>query len=147
MEISIRNATEADLPAIVDIYNQSIPGGWSTADTNPITKDISWRGACRVLKEELASVPRELRDVIILCSCQGRTGASAAKELQVSVRTVQERLRRGRELLEKRLIGRGLAPEVLGMVLASTNTQVPVAAELRGQVLRAAEALRERPVE
>jgi L-amino acid N-acyltransferase YncA len=37
MEISIRNATEADLPAIVDIYNQSIPGGWSTADTNPIT--------------------------------------------------------------------------------------------------------------
>jgi phosphinothricin acetyltransferase len=24
------------LPAIVDIYNQSIPGGWSTADTKPI---------------------------------------------------------------------------------------------------------------
>ena len=33
----IREATEADLPAIVDIYNQSIPAGWSTADTNPIT--------------------------------------------------------------------------------------------------------------
>src|SRR5260370_5803474 len=37
VDISIRNATETDLPAIVDIYNQSIPGGWSTADTNPIT--------------------------------------------------------------------------------------------------------------
>ena len=36
MHIHIRNATEADLPAIVDIYNQSIPGGWSTADTTPI---------------------------------------------------------------------------------------------------------------
>ena len=36
-DIRIRPATEADLPAIVDIYNQSIPGGWSTADTRPIT--------------------------------------------------------------------------------------------------------------
>jgi phosphinothricin acetyltransferase len=32
----IRDATEADLPAIVEIYNQSIPAGWSTADTRPI---------------------------------------------------------------------------------------------------------------
>jgi L-amino acid N-acyltransferase YncA len=37
MDIHVRDATEADLPAIVDIYNQSIPGGWSTADTWPVT--------------------------------------------------------------------------------------------------------------
>jgi L-amino acid N-acyltransferase YncA len=37
--IATRDATEADLPAIVDIYNRSIPGGWSTADTTPITVD------------------------------------------------------------------------------------------------------------
>ncbi|HZL91545.1 MAG TPA: GNAT family N-acetyltransferase [Pirellulaceae bacterium] len=36
MNVHIRQATEADLQAIVDIYNQSIPGGWSTADTRPI---------------------------------------------------------------------------------------------------------------
>src|SRR5207247_10951307 len=36
VDLLIRNAIEADLPAIVDIYNQSIPGGWSTADTQPI---------------------------------------------------------------------------------------------------------------
>ena len=36
-KLIVRDATEADLPAIVDIYNQSIPGGWSTADTTPIT--------------------------------------------------------------------------------------------------------------
>ena len=36
MDLLIRDATEADLPAIVDIYNQSIPAGWSTADTEPI---------------------------------------------------------------------------------------------------------------
>ena len=33
----IRDATEPDLPAIVDIYNQSIPAGRSTADTVPVT--------------------------------------------------------------------------------------------------------------
>ena len=37
MEFLIREATEEDLPAIVEIYNQSIPAGWSTADTRPIT--------------------------------------------------------------------------------------------------------------
>lgn len=36
MDLSIREATEADLPVIVDIYNQAIPAGWSTADTKPI---------------------------------------------------------------------------------------------------------------
>ena len=36
MDINVRDATEADLPAVVDIYNQSIPGGLSTADTRPI---------------------------------------------------------------------------------------------------------------
>ena len=30
--MTIRNATEADLPAIVAIYNESIPGGKATAD-------------------------------------------------------------------------------------------------------------------
>ncbi|MCE9529581.1 MAG: GNAT family N-acetyltransferase [Planctomycetes bacterium] len=44
MDIQIRDATEADLPAIVEIYNQSIPGGWSTADTKPITvaERVEW---------------------------------------------------------------------------------------------------------
>lgn len=32
-----RDATLDDLPAIVDIYNQSIPAGTATADTRPIT--------------------------------------------------------------------------------------------------------------
>jgi phosphinothricin acetyltransferase len=37
VDLHIREATEADLPTIVDIYNQSIPAGRSTADTKPIT--------------------------------------------------------------------------------------------------------------
>lgn len=44
MIIHVRDATEADLPTIVDIYNQSIPGGWSTADTKPVTVEerVEW---------------------------------------------------------------------------------------------------------
>ena len=42
--IAIRNATLTDLPAIVDIYNQSIPAGKATADTRPITVEerLQW---------------------------------------------------------------------------------------------------------
>ena len=36
---SIRHATEADLPAIVAIYNASIPGRLATADTVAVTVD------------------------------------------------------------------------------------------------------------
>ena len=35
--ITVRDAVEADLPAIIDIYNQCIPSGFSTADTHPIS--------------------------------------------------------------------------------------------------------------
>jgi phosphinothricin acetyltransferase len=44
MKPLIREATETDLPAIVDIYNQSIPAGRSTADTRPITvaERVEW---------------------------------------------------------------------------------------------------------
>ena len=33
----VRLATEADLPAIVAIYNAAIPGRTATADTEPVT--------------------------------------------------------------------------------------------------------------
>ncbi len=42
--MTIRDATENDLASIVEIYNESIPAGWSTADTCPIyVKDrLDW---------------------------------------------------------------------------------------------------------
>ncbi|ASZ13348.1 GNAT family N-acetyltransferase [Chitinophaga pendula] len=35
--LTFRHASEADLPAIVDIYNSTIPGRMVTADTEPVT--------------------------------------------------------------------------------------------------------------
>jgi len=42
--IRVRDSVDADLPRIVEIYNESIPGGWSTADTRPVTVEArrSW---------------------------------------------------------------------------------------------------------
>jgi phosphinothricin acetyltransferase len=37
VSMTIRDATEADLPAIVAIYNASIPGRTATADTEPVS--------------------------------------------------------------------------------------------------------------
>ena len=37
--MSLRIATEADLPAIVAIYNSTIPGRQVTADTEPVSVD------------------------------------------------------------------------------------------------------------
>lgn len=39
LDLTVRDATEADLPAIVALYNQSIASGRSTADLAPITVD------------------------------------------------------------------------------------------------------------
>ncbi len=37
--MNLRPATEADLPAIVAIYNATIPGRMVTADTEPVSVD------------------------------------------------------------------------------------------------------------
>ncbi|MFT6177810.1 MAG: phosphinothricin acetyltransferase [Akkermansiaceae bacterium] len=42
--MTIRDATEADLPELVAIYNESIPGGKATADLTPVTVEsrVAW---------------------------------------------------------------------------------------------------------
>jgi len=44
MTATIRLATKADLPAIVEIYNEAIPGRTATADTTPVTVEdrLEW---------------------------------------------------------------------------------------------------------
>lgn len=44
MPLAFRNAAREDLPAIVDIYNSTVPGRMVTADTSPVTVDsrLGW---------------------------------------------------------------------------------------------------------
>jgi len=54
-EFVVRDAVEADLPAIVAIYNATIPGGIVTADTTPVTVEARrpWFHAHRAEKRPI----------------------------------------------------------------------------------------------
>lgn len=59
--IGVRDAVEADLPAIVDIYNASIPGRMATADAEPVTVELGFVPRGRLAGvAELDGVERDL---------------------------------------------------------------------------------------
>src|SRR5262249_49145321 len=66
------------------------------------------RELCAALDEELHRLPDRYRAPLVLCHLEGRTRDQAARELGCSVRTLDRRLARGRDLLRARLLGRGL---------------------------------------
>ncbi len=103
MDLCIRNATEADLPAIVDIYNQSIPAGWSTADTKPITvvERIGWFRKFNPDKRPIwvAEVDKSAIATAYLSSFYGgRPAYDATAEVSVYVATAYHRRGIGRRL-------------------------------------------------
>lgn len=75
---------------------------------------------CAVLEEELNGLPDRYRGPFLLCFVEGQTRDQAARQLGWSLRTLQRRLERGRELLRGRLTRRGvtLTAALLAPVLA-----------------------------
>jgi RNA polymerase sigma-70 factor (ECF subfamily) len=55
------------------------------------------------VSEALNSLPKEFRDVIILCDMEGWTYEEIAKYMKCPVGTVRSRIHRGRKMLEKEL--------------------------------------------
>jgi len=95
MNIQVRDAVETDLAAIVDIYNQSIAGGWSTADTKPITatERIDWFRKHNAEKRPLwvAEVDGQMVAWIGLSSFYaGRPAYDATAELSLYVATAHQ---------------------------------------------------------
>jgi RNA polymerase sigma factor (sigma-70 family) len=72
------------------------------------TDDVSWREVLRLLDEELARLPEQFRQPLILCYLEGKTRDEAADELGWSPTTFRGRLERARERLRRRLERRGL---------------------------------------
>jgi RNA polymerase sigma factor (sigma-70 family) len=62
------------------------------------------------LIEEVERLPERYRAPIVLCYLEGQSQEQAAVALGCAIRTVETRLRRGRERLRTRLVRRGLAP-------------------------------------
>jgi RNA polymerase sigma factor (sigma-70 family) len=94
-----------------------------------------------VLDEELARLPEKYRLPLVLCDLQGYTHGQAAVEVGCPVGSVSWRLARGRELLRRRLLGRGvtLSGAALAGLLAE-RTAAPVSAALAQATVGAATA-------
>jgi hypothetical protein len=83
MDLTIRDATAADLPAIVDIYNQSVPGGWSTAGCRQFVENLEpWDesgligrlSACCDPRSRFTTSPQKSNDrPWHLLACDGRS--------------------------------------------------------------------------
>jgi RNA polymerase sigma factor (sigma-70 family) len=98
------------------------------APSEPQTTEAAWRELSELLDGEIQRLPARYRDPLVLCYLEGRTRDEAAEQLGWTVGSVKGRLERGRGLLRRRLVRRGLSlsaalsPLLLG--------QVPVQAAL-----------------
>jgi len=106
--IIVRDATETDLPAIVGIYNQSIPGGWSTADTKPVSlaDRIEWFRKFDPNRRPIW-VAEENEEVIawvgLVSFYAGRPAYDATAEISMYIAPSHQRRGLGR-MLKKRMI-------------------------------------------
>jgi WD40 repeat protein len=69
---------------------------------------LAWRELEAVLDQELWRLPESNRAALVLCYLQGKTQEEAAAALGCPLGTVRSRVARGRALLQKRLVRRGL---------------------------------------
>lgn len=120
----VRDATEADLPAIVAIYNETIPGRMVTADTEPVSVEsrVPWFHAHNPSTRPLwvVSDAGNVCGWLSLNSFYGRPAYNPTAEVSLYVAASHRRRGIGRGLLE-RIIAHAPAGEVrtlLGFIWA-----------------------------
>ena len=128
--LTVRDAREADLPRIVAIYNEAIPGRQATADTEPVSVDgrLEWFRAHAPARRPLWVAERDGAIVgwLSFQDFYGRPAYGATAELSVYVGGAAQRGGVGRHLLARaieRAPGLGLAT-LLGFVFAHNAPSV-----------------------
>lgn len=84
--------------------------------------EVSWRELRGLLDEELNRLPMILRAPLILCHLENQTRDEAARSLGWSLRTLDRRLAKGRELLKGRLVRRGVGALGLGLAVFESDS-------------------------
>jgi RNA polymerase sigma factor (sigma-70 family) len=94
--------------------------------------DISAQELQTILDEELSRMPERYRSSLILCCLEGRTRDEAARFLGIPLSTVISRLVEGREMLRRRLTGRGvpLSLALVGVTLLSETARAALPATM-----------------
>src|SRR2546430_9022974 len=107
--MTVRDATRADLPTIVAIYNAAIPGRMATADTEPVSPQSRqvWFEEHDPARRPLwvACVERSVVGWLSFQSFYGRPAYQATAEISVYVAPGQRRGGIGRGLLGRALGG------------------------------------------
>jgi L-amino acid N-acyltransferase YncA len=104
--MTIRHASRADLPTIVDIYNSAVPGRMATADLTPVTvaEREGWFAEFDPARRPLWVVCRDSSSPplawLSLRSFYGRPAYDATVEVGVYTAPAAQRAGHGRELLE-----------------------------------------------
>lgn len=96
------------------------------------TQDVERRELQEVLDEELNRLPREHRDLLVLCYLQGKTNVEAARVLGCPPGSISGRLAAARERLRTRLKRRGVVASaaLFGTLLLTATARSAVPAPL-----------------
>lgn len=126
----IRNAVEADLRAIVTIYNASIPGRLATADLNPVSVESRLEWFYQHSSTSRPILVMETDKVILgwlsFQSFYGRPAYQATAEISIYVSPVYQRQRVAYKLLESAV---SLSPSLglntlLGFIFAHNQPSI-----------------------
>ncbi|SRR5579883_1083038 len=102
--------------------------------------EATWNELQQIVDEEIQRLPEDLRSALVLCYLESKTQEEAARLLGWSKGTLRRRLDRGRELLRRRLIRRGLAPmaALTASLFADAGAPAAVTATLVTTTVRSA---------
>jgi RNA polymerase sigma factor (sigma-70 family) len=89
--------------------------------------EAAWRELCALLDDEVQRLGKRYRAPLVLCYLEGQTRDEAARQLGWSLRTLDRRLTRGRELLRLRLSRKGFTLSA-GLLAAAFGEQAACAA-------------------